>query len=127
MDTTSERYKEEQDKTKEMDERHPLFSSVRRIMLAGVGAIALTYDELEEFIDRLVERGEIAKKDAEELRKEMRERRSDYWHGEGSRAHKRVTEFMDRFSVPTKNDLDDLSAKIASLEKKIDKLTQPKV
>jgi poly(hydroxyalkanoate) granule-associated protein len=103
-----------------------LYNVVRRIMLAGVGAIALKHDELEEFIDKLVERGEIAKKDGDSLIKEMKERRSKHLHDETSYAHKRFAEFLDRFAVPTKNDLDDLSEKISSLEKKIDELTKSK-
>jgi polyhydroxyalkanoate synthesis regulator phasin len=95
-------------------------------MLAGVGAIALKHDELEEFVDKLVERGEIAKKDGESLLSEMKERRSKYLSNESGYAHKRFAEFLDRFAVPTKNDLDDLSEKISSLEKKIEELTKTK-
>jgi len=33
---------------------------------------------------------------------------------------------MERFSVPTKNDFDDLNKKLADLEKKIDDLSKSK-
>lgn len=102
------------------------FDVIRRMMLAGIGAIALKHDEVEEFIDKLVERGEIAKKDAEELRKEMIERRKKYHHGEDSYMHKRMEEMLDRLSVPTKNDFNELNEKISALEKKIDKLSKSK-
>jgi polyhydroxyalkanoate synthesis regulator phasin len=118
----------QEDTKKDKDKRDSpsLTYLVRRMMLAGVGAIALKHDELEEFVDKLVERGEIAKKDGEGLLSEMKERRSKYLHKEGSNPHKKVSEFFDRFGVPTKNDLDDLSDKISALEKKIDKLTKSK-
>jgi polyhydroxyalkanoate synthesis regulator phasin len=111
----------QEDTKKDQDKRDSpsLIFLVRRMMLAGVGAIALKHDELEEFVDKLVERGEIAKKDGEGLL-------SEYLHKEGSNPHKKVSEFFDRFGVPTKNDLDDLSDKISALEKKIDKLTKSK-
>jgi len=121
MDTNAEDKKED-----EKREFHSFYDVVRRMMLAGIGAIALKHDEIEEFVDKLVERGEIAKKDGEDLLKEMKERRKKYLHGEDSRAHKRVADFFDRIPVPTKSDLNELSEKIAALEKKIDELTKSK-
>ena len=124
MDTNTEANQEKSEHEKR--EFQSFYDVVRRMMLAGIGAIALKHDELEEFVDKLVERGEIAKKDGEELMKEMRERHQKYHHGEESHAHKRVTEIMERFSVPTKNDFDDLNKKLADLEKKIDDLSKSK-
>jgi polyhydroxyalkanoate synthesis regulator phasin len=102
------------------------YQIVRRIMLAGIGAIALKHDEMEEFIDKLVERGEIARKDGESLMNEMKEKHNKYLHNESSYGHRRIAEILDSFSVPTKTDLHNLNEKISSLEKKIDKLSKSK-
>jgi polyhydroxyalkanoate synthesis regulator phasin len=126
MDTSEEVNKGDVKQVENKKDSVSLYRVVRRIMLAGVGAIALKHDELEEFIDKLVERGEIAKKDGESLLKEMREHRSKYLHNESGYAHKRFAEFLDRFAVPTKNDLDALNEKLSSLEKKIDELSKSK-
>lgn len=115
-----------EDSENEKREFHSFYAIARRMMLAGIGAIALKHDEIEEFINKLVERGEIARKDGEELLKEMKERHTKYHGGEESRSHKRVSEIMERFSVPTKNDFDVLSEKISALEKKIDELSKSK-
>jgi len=124
MDTNAE---QNQEKSKnEKHEFHSFYDVVRRMMLAGIGAVALKHDEIEEFIDKLVERGEIARKDGEELMKEMSDRHKKYHHGEESHTHKRVTEIMERFSMPTKNDLDELNKKLSDLEKKIDDLSKSK-
>ena len=45
----------------------PLFETVHRVLLAGVGAVALTTDEVQDFVDRLVERGEIAERAGRKL------------------------------------------------------------
>jgi len=116
----------EVNKEDEKKEFHSFYDIARRFMLAGIGAIALKHDEIEEFVDKMVERGEIAKKDGEELMKEMKERHKKYHHGEEGHVYKRVAEFLDRMSVPTKTDFNDLNAKIAALEKKIDELTKAK-
>jgi polyhydroxyalkanoate synthesis regulator phasin len=113
-------------KEQEKKEFHSFYDIVRRMMLAGIGAVALTHDEIEEFIDKLVDRGEIARKDREELIKEMRERYKKYHKGEEHPAHKKVAELMERFSVPTKDDIAELNKKLSDLEKKIDKLSKTK-
>ena len=124
MDTSSEVKEEKSDLGKK--EFHSFYDVARRMMLAGIGAIALRHDEIEEFIDKLVERGEIARKDGEDLVKEMKERYKKYHPDEESHAHKRMAEFMERFSVPTKNDFEELNQKLSDLEKKIDALSKSK-
>jgi poly(hydroxyalkanoate) granule-associated protein len=124
METTTGTNAEKEEPEKK--EIHSFYDIVRRMMLAGIGAIALKHDEIEEFIDKLVERGEIAKKDREELFKEMRERYKKSHPGEEHPAHKKVTELMEKFSMPTKNDIDELNKKLSDLEKKIDKLSKTK-
>ena len=37
-----------------------LLSGLRRVLMAGVGAVALTQEQIEDFVGKLVERGEIA-------------------------------------------------------------------
>ncbi len=126
MDTNKEVNNEEMSKSEDKKEYMSLYKIVRRMMLAGIGAVALKHDELEEFVDRLVARGEIAKKDGESLMKEMKEHRKKYLHEEADSAHNRLSEFRDKFAIPRKNDLDELNEKISALEKKIDDLTKSK-
>ncbi|MEW6504421.1 MAG: phasin family protein, partial [Chloroflexota bacterium] len=39
----------------------------RKILLAGIGAAALAQEEIERFVNRLVEKGELAEKDARRM------------------------------------------------------------
>jgi poly(hydroxyalkanoate) granule-associated protein len=112
--------------SKDKKEIHSFYEMTRRMMLAGIGAIALKHDEIEEYIDKLVERGEIARKDRESLFSEMQERRKKYFQSEDTYLHKRMEELFDMFHVPAKKDVDELNAKISALEKKIDELTKTK-
>jgi len=123
MATKTEVNKEKEDEKREF---HSFYDVVRRMMLAGIGAIAIKHDEIEEFVDKLVERGEIARKDGEDLIEEMRERHKKYLRGEEGQTHKRVAGFLDHIQIPTKTDVNELSEKIAALEKKIDELTKSK-
>lgn len=99
-----------------------LFDISRKILLAGIGAMALAQDEVEEFINKLVERGEIAEKDGRKLVREILEKRNLGGGKADDLVEKRVKEVLDRFDVPTKTDIENLSKKISSLSKKVDDL-----
>lgn len=102
---------------------HSFYDIARRIMLAGIGAMAISIEEMEDFIDKLIERGELAKKEKEGLISELRERRKKFLHDEDDHIQKRMNEILNNLSIVTKKDMDDLAEKISTLEKKIDELT----
>jgi poly(hydroxyalkanoate) granule-associated protein len=103
-------------------ERSSLFDAARKVLLAGVGAMALAQEEIEEFVNRLVERGEIAEKDGKKLVREMMERRRKEAQKAEDQMDKRVKDLLDRMNVPTKSDIEALSAKITALTKKVEEL-----
>lgn len=99
----------------------PLLDIARKVLLAGVGAAALAGDEIEDFVNRLVERGEIAERDGRKLVKDVLERRKQTT-GIEERIDRQIEQFVARLNVPTKADVDALSSRIADLSKKIDAL-----
>jgi polyhydroxyalkanoate synthesis regulator phasin len=110
------------EETEEEKERNPLFESSRRVLLAGIGAFALAQDEIEEFVNKLVERGEIAEKDGKKLVREVMEKRKKTSKSAEGEMNKRVQEVLDHLNVPTKSDIESLGEKIAALTKKVDEL-----
>jgi poly(hydroxyalkanoate) granule-associated protein len=110
-----------EDEPQEM-ERRPLFEASRRVLLAGIGAMALAQEEIDDFVNRLVERGEIAEKDGKKLIREMMERRKRETQKAENEMDKRVKDLLDRMNVPTKSDIEALSAKIMALTKKVEEL-----
>ncbi len=108
---------------KDEEERSRLYEATRKVMLAAVGAVGLAQDEMEDFVNRLVKRGEIAEKDARKLVKEVTEKRR-------KTAEKRVDREMDRLydrmNIPTKADIEALNAKISLLTAKIEELQTTK-
>jgi polyhydroxyalkanoate synthesis regulator phasin len=120
MDTNAEVKKEE-----EKEEDYSLHDMMKRMMLAGVGAISIINEKLEQHIDKLVERGEITQKDREEMIAKMKERRQKFMHHRRDYARKHVAEALENLDVPSRTDIDTLSQKIADLEKKIDELNKP--
>lgn len=100
----------------------PLYEAARRVLLASVGALALAQDEIEDFINKLVERGEIADKEGFKLVKEIKERRAKNIHRVEDQVSQRLDAALGRMNLPTKADMDALSDKIAALSQKIEEL-----
>jgi polyhydroxyalkanoate synthesis regulator phasin len=108
--------------SEEERERGGILEASRRLMLASIGAVALAQDELENLAQRLVERGQIAEKDSKRLVREIMDRRRRETERAEEQVEKGVEEILQRMNVPTKSDIEALSAKIEALSKKVDEL-----
>lgn len=103
----------------------PLLDAVRRVLLASIGAVALAADEIEDFVNKLVERGEIAQKDGRKLVKDVLERRKEMeMRPIEQKLDRQMDRFLIRLNIPTRDDVESLSARIADLSKKIDELKE---
>jgi poly(hydroxyalkanoate) granule-associated protein len=111
-----------EESSEEETERGRILEASRKLMLASIGAVALAQDELEGLAQRLVERGQIAEQDSKHLVREIMDRRRQETERAEEQVEKRVEELLQRMNVPTKSDIDALSAKIEALSKKIDEL-----
>ncbi|MBN1148098.1 MAG: phasin family protein [Anaerolineales bacterium] len=112
-----------QDPIEEEDQEGNSFLDVtRKVLLAGIGAMALAQEEIEKFIHQLIDRGEIAEKDGRKLLHEVMDKRKRGAEKAEDEVTKRVETVLDRMSVPSKADIDALSQKISELSKKVDEL-----
>lgn len=105
-----------------------LLSGLRRVLMAGVGAVALTQEQIEEFVGKLVERGEIADGDARKLVTDVIDRRRKMLHDGTRRAEeeldKRIESLLAHMNIPSKGEIDGLSDKISDLSHKVDELVR---
>lgn len=103
-----------------------LLSGLRRVLMAGVGAVALTQEQIEDFVGKLVERGEIADGDARKLIGDVIDRRKRMIQDGGKRAEesmdRRIEGLLTRMNIPTKSEIETLSEKISALSHKVDEL-----
>jgi poly(hydroxyalkanoate) granule-associated protein len=113
-------------------EHGQLYKVTRKVVLAALGVVGMATDELETFVDKLVERGEIAEKDGRKLIDEIREKseerikesrtRMQKFVGMQPKEEEDVEEVLSRMDIPTKTDIKELSAKIAALTRKVEEL-----
>lgn len=113
----------------EMEEKeaNPFVETTRKVLLAGLGAVALAQEEAESFINKLVERGEIAEKDGRQLLKDLMERRKEVAEEMAEEIPERdldvrIERILHRMNVPSKNDINALSRQITALTQKVDEL-----
>lgn len=111
-----------EEEPREKGEIPSLFDMARKVLLASVGAVALAQDEVEDFVGRLVERGEIAEKDGKKLVNEIMDRRKRHPSWIEEEMNRRLDRALKRMNAPTKADIDALSEKIAALTQKVEEL-----
>jgi poly(hydroxyalkanoate) granule-associated protein len=108
----------------------PIVDLMRRLLLASIGAMALTYDEAERLITRLVERGELAHKDGEKVLNELMGRFQQKPKDEpdataanfGNQIETGIEQVLNSLNIPSRRDVDDLSSKIAQLAERVEEL-----
>ncbi len=105
-----------------------VLDTIRDVFLAGIGALALTREELEAVAKQLVEKGEIAERDARKLIEEVwekRKKRSEEWEDKMvSIVEERVEKILDRLDIPRRKDIDALHERIARLESRLDEMAK---
>lgn len=105
-------------------ERNPLFEAARKVLLAGIGAMALTQEGIEDFVGKLVERGEIAEQDGKALVGDVMEKRKKDAQKAEEDMDERTDKVLSRLNIPSKGDIEELSAQIVVLSEKVDELKQ---
>ena len=102
----------------QVEEDTKLQEALHRLVLAAMGTVGLVQDEVEHFMNKAVERGQIAEKEARKTMHDVTERRK----GAEKEVDKRFEDMLVKLNIPTKNDLTDLNEKIADLTKKVESL-----
>ncbi|MFC1997129.1 phasin family protein [Chloroflexota bacterium] len=101
-----------------------LTDMARKVMLATIGAVVLAQEEAEAFIKKLIDRGEIAEKDGRKMMEDLKDKRKMKTKNAEDELESRVSQILERTGVPTKADIEALSAKITELTVKIDELKE---
>jgi poly(hydroxyalkanoate) granule-associated protein len=125
-------------------EKNPLVVAAHKVLLAGIGAAALAQEEIEDFVNRLVERGSIAEADGRRMVKDILDQRRKQMERASEKAQEVATEMrssmaegpkkiaddleqriegvLARMNIPTKEEVETLTAKITALTHKVDEL-----
>jgi polyhydroxyalkanoate synthesis regulator phasin len=102
--------------------RGSLYETTRLVLLAGIGAVSIAQEEINNFLDRLVERGEMAETDARKLVREVMDRRDKL-----EKEHRQHRQEEKQQAQVSHADIEALNARIAELTRQIEELrNQPR-
>jgi len=94
-----------------------LGDDMKKVILAGIGAMATTAEKTSKFIDTLIEKGELTVEQGKIINEELKRNRD-------SRKKEAAAEDMDdllnKLATLSKEEMDTLKEKLAEMEKKDD-------
>jgi poly(hydroxyalkanoate) granule-associated protein len=110
--------------TAEEVRRRPFRDMLQKVLFAGIGAAALTRDEVEAFVNRMVQRGDISESEAEAVVEDVMATSKKQAARLDAEVDKRVKAALKQSDIPTTEDIEDLNAKIAALQRKVEELSK---
>ncbi len=93
---------------------HTLFE---RSFLAGIGLLSMTHEKAQKVVDELIRRGEVQRDDAKEWVEQLAQRGDEERQAIHKLIHDEVRSALDELGLATKQDVQDLAAKIETLDK----------
>jgi polyhydroxyalkanoate synthesis regulator phasin len=94
----------------------------KRVVLAGLGAVATAYDVANETFDRFVDRGNQAQEHLMRRADEARMQNAGNRTRMGEALRGAMNTFLDGLNVPNKSDVDVINAKLNIVNRKLDDL-----
>lgn len=92
---------------------------LKKLILAGIGALDLTREKAEEVLEELAKKGKIASEEKGDLLKEIVKRGEEQKEQIEKRIEKVIEKVISRTRIATVNDIKKLEEKIEKLERKI--------
>ena len=85
---------------------------MKKVLLAGIGAVATTVEKSQEIVDTLIKKGQITVEQGkvlnEELKRAVKERKQD--------TPEQATSIVDQLDQLSKEDIEAIKKKIAEME-----------
>lgn len=105
-----------------------LVDNGRKVVLAGLGVVTLAQEELTQLFNDLVDRGAKTEQKTRKLvNKQVQTRQKEARKASKrveSEVEKRFEDVLHRMNVPSKNDIEKLSRKVSTLNKKVNELSK---
>ena|SRR6056297_522013 len=88
----------------------------------GLGLFTMTREKGEQIVEKLIEKGELSRKEASGVLDELLNRAEKERKALEQRINSSLQKTLKQFDVPTKDDLDKLDKKLDKISRKLDKL-----
>lgn len=88
---------------------------LKKIILAGIGTLSLTYEKANALVKELIEKGQITVEQGKQINEELKR----VMDNKESSVEDRIKEYVNSLNIPTKEDIEKLKRRIELLEKKV--------
>ena len=95
---------------------------IKKTMLTGIGAVALTKEKIEEIAQEFVDRGKLSEQEGEKIVKDMLDKTEESKEQFRKQTEQIVETTLGKMQLARASDIKKLRAEISSLKKKIEEL-----
>lgn len=110
-----------------------MINELKKVMLAGVGAAANTYEKANKLVDEMVEKGKLTVEEGKELSEELKRdftkkattttrTVSDKFNEIKPLTREDVKELLSEYEVVKKDEFDELKQMVLELKEKLDNI-----
>jgi len=96
-----------------------MFDLIKQTMMMGVGMAAMTKDKVEEYAREVADSAKLSREKGEEFVEEVKSRADKAREDFETTVQRVVNENLRKTDLPTREDIDTLSARIEKLEQTI--------
>lgn len=98
----------------------------KRVMQAGIGAVALAQEEVEQVVKKLVQKGALVESEGRKWVADFMEKgyqqTKDKVNSFEQNLETNVEAIVKKFSLPSKGQIEELAGKVEELSRKVDEL-----
>lgn len=93
-----------------------MIDSIKKAMLAGVGAAVITAEKVEETLSEWVKRGRVSAEDARAMASRIAEQGRAEFEGSSKDMQKAIRELLEKAGVGQRDRIDSLEKRLLALE-----------
>lgn len=99
-----------------------MLEDLRDNLVAGLGAVLLTKEKIEEVTGRLVEEARLSRRDARRLAEELQRAGSEQWASVESAVKASVKKSLSDMDIGSRREIEKLQEKVNRLQLRVDLL-----
>lgn len=99
---------------------------IKKTLYAGIGATAVTKEQLEKTLNKLVEQGKMTKDEASKMADEVMTDGKKEFEKSTKELHAIYDDWMKKTGLVTETEFKKLAARVAKLEKELAETSAPK-
>lgn len=88
---------------------------LKKVILAGIGTLSLTYEKANALVKELIEKGQITVEQGKQINEELKR----VMDNKQPSVESKIEEYINSLNLATKSDIENLTKRIEALEKKL--------